>query len=64
MDCYWCDEIGYIYQFYNLINYLMVIENVCLFLDMIILSVKEVIDWMMDFLKWVGLSEYVKKYLS
>ncbi len=57
MDRYRRDEIGYIYQSYNLINHLTVTENVRLSLDMTTLSAKEATDQTMDLLKRVGLSE-------
>ena len=64
MDRYRRDEIGYIYQSYNLINHLTVTENVRLSLDMTTLSAKEATDRTMDLLKRVGLSEHAKKYPS
>lgn len=62
MDQYRRDEIGYIYQSYNLINHLNVLENVKLSLDMTTLTAKERDNRAMGLLKRVGLAEHAKKY--
>lgn len=64
MDRYRRDEVGYIYQSYNLINHLTVTENVRLSLDMTTLSTKEATERTRDLLKRVGLLEHAKKYPS
>ena len=62
MDKYRRDEIGYIYQAYNLINHLTVLENVKLSLDMTTLSNQERDQRAMALLERVGLAEHAKKY--
>ncbi|KRM02617.1 ATP-binding cassette domain-containing protein [Limosilactobacillus gastricus] len=62
MDEYRRDEIGYIYQAYNLINHLTVLENVKLSLDMTTLSNQEREQRALDLLERVGLAEHAKKY--
>ena len=62
MDKYRRDEIGYIYQAYNLINHLTVLENVKLSLDMTTLLNQERDQRAMALLERVGLAEHAKKY--
>ena len=62
MDEYRRVEIGYIYQAYNLINHLTVLENVKLSLDMTTLSNQEREQRALDLLERVGLAEHAKKY--
>lgn len=62
MDKYRRDEIGYIYQAYNLINHLTVLENVKPSLDMTTLSNQERDQRAMALLERVGLAEHAKKY--
>lgn len=62
MDEYRRDEIGYIYQAYNLINHLTVLENVKLSLDMTTLSNQEREQRALDLLERLGLAEHAKKY--
>jgi len=62
MDKYRRDEIGYIFQAYNLINHLTVLENVKLSLNMTTLSNQERDQRAMALLERVGLAEHAKKY--
>lgn len=64
MDQYRRDEIGYIYQSYNLINHLTVLENVKLSLDMTTLTGTEREQRAKELLKRVGLIEHISKYPS
>ncbi|MDK6533801.1 ATP-binding cassette domain-containing protein, partial [Klebsiella pneumoniae] len=56
------ETVGYIYQSYNLIPHLNVLDNVSLALDMTTLSVNERKQRAFDLLKQVGLEDHVKKY--
>ncbi len=62
MDEYRRGMIGYIYQSYNLINHLTVLENVLVSLEMTKLTNKEKHDRAMELLKQVGLETQVKKH--
>lgn len=62
MDNYRRGTIGYIYQAYNLISHLTVLDNVLIALDMTDLSREERRQRALDLLKQVGLSDQVEKY--
>ncbi len=62
MDQYRRETVGYIYQSYNLINHLSVLDNVLISLDMTKLNHAEREQRAQDLLKRVGLSDQVKKY--
>ena len=62
LDKYRCDTVGYIYQSYNLISHLTVLDNVLIALDMTTLSKEERRKRALDLLKQVGLSEQVNKH--
>lgn len=62
LDEYRRSTIGYIYQAYNLINHLTVLDNVLLSLDMTTLSRGQKIDRAKTLLADVGLSDQIKKY--
>ncbi|GAX00555.1 ABC transporter ATP-binding protein/permease [Secundilactobacillus silagei] len=62
MDTYRRDTIGYIYQAYNLISHLTVLDNVLIPLDMTTLSHAQREDRAMSLLKRVGLEDQAKKY--
>ncbi|MDF7637193.1 ATP-binding cassette domain-containing protein [Leuconostocaceae bacterium ESL0958] len=56
------ETIGYIYQSYNLIAHLTVLDNVLVSLDMTKLSKAEKVDRAKQLLEKVGLGEQLKKY--
>lgn len=56
------ETIGYIYQSYNLIPHLNVLDNVALALDMTTLTANERKKRALDLLEQVGLQDHVKKY--
>lgn len=62
LDAYRRDTIGYIYQAYNLISHLTVLDNVQLSLDMTTLNKSEREERAMDLLRRVGLTEHAHKY--
>lgn len=62
LDEYRRSTIGYIYQSYNLINHLSVLDNVLLSLDMTTLSRGEKINRAKELLADVGLSDQIKKF--
>lgn len=62
MDDYRRATIGYIYQSYNLISHLSVLENVLVSLDMTTLSATERKQRALQLLEKVGLKEQVEKY--
>lgn len=62
MDRYRRETIGYIYQAYNLINHLSVLDNVLISLDMTKLNRSEREQRAQELLARVGLADQVKKY--
>jgi len=62
LDEYRRSTIGYIYQAYNLINHLTVLDNVLLSLDMTTLSHGEKLQRAKELLAEVGLADQIKKY--
>ncbi|AIG65049.1 ATP-binding cassette domain-containing protein [Weissella tructae] len=62
LDEYRRSTIGYIYQAYNLINHLSVLDNVLLSLDMTTLSHSQKVERAKALLADVGLSDQIKKY--
>lgn len=62
MDRYRRETIGYIYQSYNLINHLSVLDNVLISLDMTKLNRTEREQRAQELLNRVGLADQVKKY--
>lgn len=62
MDTYRRDTIGYIYQAYNLINHLTVLDNVLIPLDMTTLNKTERHERAMSLLERVGLKDQAAKY--
>ncbi len=62
MDTYCRDTIGYIYQAYNLISHLSVLDNVLIPLDMTTLNHAEREKRALSLLKRVGLADQAKKY--
>ncbi|MDV7719809.1 ATP-binding cassette domain-containing protein [Pediococcus ethanolidurans] len=64
LDAYRRDTIGYIYQAYNLISHLTVLDNVLISLDMTTLNKTEREKRALDLLNRVGLSDQAKKYPS
>ncbi|RRK09579.1 ATP-binding cassette domain-containing protein [Lactiplantibacillus garii] len=62
MDRYRRETIGYIYQAYNLINHLSVLDNVLISLDMTKLNRSEREQRAKELLKRVGLTDQIKKY--
>lgn len=62
MDRYRRETIGYIYQSYNLISHLSVLDNVLISLDMTKLSRSQREQRAHELLAQVGLSDQVKKY--
>jgi ABC-type lipoprotein export system ATPase subunit/ABC-type antimicrobial peptide transport system permease subunit len=62
LDTYRRDTIGYIYQAYNLISHLSVIDNVLIPLDMTTLNKSEREARAMQLLERVGLKEQAHKY--
>lgn len=62
LDKYRRETIGYIYQSYNLISHLSVLDNVLVSLDMTTLSKKEREKRAKDLLVKVGLDGQIKKY--
>lgn len=64
MNTYRRDTIGYIYQSYNLISHLNILDNVKLSLDMTTLSARERDQRARKLLKNVGLYKHLNKYPS
>ena len=62
MDQYRRETVGYIYQSYNLINHLSVLDNVLISLDMTKLNRAAREQRAQELLTQVGLSDQVKKY--
>ncbi|WDF81900.1 ATP-binding cassette domain-containing protein [Lacticaseibacillus pabuli] len=62
LDAYRRGTIGYIYQAYNLISHLTVLENVLVALDMTTLNRSERNARATDLLKQVGLADQMKKH--
>jgi ABC-type lipoprotein export system ATPase subunit/ABC-type antimicrobial peptide transport system permease subunit len=62
MDTYRRDTIGYIYQSYNLISHLSVLDNVLIPLDMTTLNKAQRTQRAKELLARVGLTEQAKKY--
>lgn len=62
MDQYRRETVGYIYQSYNLIPHLTVLDNVQMSLDMTTLSAAERKKRALDLLAEVGLGDQVNKY--
>lgn len=62
LDNYRRGTIGYIYQSYNLITHLTVLENVMVSLDMTSLSHTERVARAKQLLEQVGLGEHLKKH--
>ncbi|MDC7952828.1 ATP-binding cassette domain-containing protein [Liquorilactobacillus mali] len=62
LDKYRREVVGYIYQAYNLISHLTVLDNVLISLDMTTLSRKEREERAVKLLTEVGLEGQVKKY--
>lgn len=62
MDAYRRETVGYIYQSYNLIRHLTVLDNVLISLEMTELSNKEREQKAKELLKRVGLEEQLGKY--
>jgi ABC-type lipoprotein export system ATPase subunit/ABC-type antimicrobial peptide transport system permease subunit len=62
MDRYRRETVGYIYQSYNLISHLSVLDNVMVSLDMTTLSKRKREEKAKELLTQVGLSEHVRKY--
>ncbi|MFD0897407.1 ABC transporter ATP-binding protein/permease [Loigolactobacillus binensis] len=62
LDAYRRDTIGYIYQAYNLISHLSVLDNVLISLDMTTLNKAEREKRALALLQRVGLSDQAKKY--
>ncbi|WP_281165498.1 ABC transporter ATP-binding protein/permease [Liquorilactobacillus sicerae] len=62
LDAYRRHTVGYIYQSYNLISHLTVIENVKLSLEMTTLSAQKKEERAWALLKRVGLQEHAQKY--
>lgn len=61
MDAYRRDTIGFIFQSFNLINYLSVLDNILISLKMTSLSEKERVERAVELTKQVGLYEHRKK---
>lgn len=64
LDTYRRDTVGYIYQAYNLISHLKVIDNVLISLDMTTLNKEQREKRAMDLLEQVGLKDQAHKYPS
>ena len=64
MDHYRRDTVGYIYQSYNLIAHLSVLDNVLVSLDMTTLTKEERVTRAKQLLTEVGLAEQIEKYPS
>ncbi|CAK1242132.1 ABC-type lipoprotein export system [Fructobacillus cardui] len=62
LDRYRRETIGYIYQSYNLVSHLSVLDNVLVSLDMTTLNKKEREDRAKELLQKVGLEKQIKKY--
>lgn len=62
LDEYRRATVGYIYQAYNLINHLSVLDNVLLSLDMTTLSRSQKLDRAKALLADVGLADQIKKF--
>ncbi|MCI1983438.1 MAG: ATP-binding cassette domain-containing protein [Bifidobacteriaceae bacterium] len=62
MDKYRRETVGYIYQSYNLISHLSVLDNVLVSLDMTTLSKHRREEKAKELLTQVGLAEHIRKY--
>lgn len=62
MDDYRRAAVGYIYQSYNLINHLTVLENVLISLEMTTLNHTKKVARAKNLLSQVGLADQIKKY--
>lgn len=62
LDAYRRETVGYIYQSYNLINHLSVLDNVLVSLDMTTLNKPQRVARAEELLAQVGLSDQAKKY--
>ncbi|MDU2151847.1 MAG: ABC transporter ATP-binding protein, partial [Weissella confusa] len=62
LDAYRRGTIGYIYQAYNLISHLTVLENVLVSLEMTTLSQKDKTARATELLEKVGLKDQIKKH--
>ncbi len=62
LDAYRRETIAYIYQAYNLVSHLTVLDNVMMSLDMTTLNKKERESRAMDLINRVGLASQAKKY--
>lgn len=62
LDAYRRETVGYIYQSYNLINHLSVLDNVLVSLDMTTLNKAQRITRAEELLAQVGLADQAKKY--
>lgn len=62
LDRFRRETIGYIYQAYNLVNHLTVLDNVLISLDMTTLTKEQRVDRANHLLERVGLAEQAKKY--
>jgi ABC-type lipoprotein export system ATPase subunit/ABC-type antimicrobial peptide transport system permease subunit len=62
LDAYRRATVGYIYQSYNLISHLTVLENVLVSLEMTTLSRSERVQRATELLEKVGLGEQIKKH--
>lgn len=65
LDTYRRSKIGFIFQNFNLINHLSILENICVGLKLdSTLSKKQINDKALELLKQVGLQDYVNKLPS
>ncbi|WP_257609347.1 ATP-binding cassette domain-containing protein, partial [Oenococcus oeni] len=62
MDAYRRQTIGFIFQSFNLISHLTVLDNILISLDMTTLTQAEKEKRAKDLLKQVGLEEHIKKH--
>lgn len=62
MDAYRRQTIGFIFQSFNLISHLTVLDNILISLDMTTLTRAEKEKRAKDLLKQVGLEEHIKKH--
>lgn len=62
MDRYRREMVGYIYQSYNLISHLSVLDNVLVSLDMTTLSHAKRVEKAQELLTRVGLKEHISKF--
>ncbi|WP_125979857.1 ABC transporter ATP-binding protein/permease [Loigolactobacillus iwatensis] len=62
LDNYRRQTIGFVFQNFNLISHLSILDNVMVSLEMTKLTHKEQVQTATDLLKRVGLGEHIKKY--